>query len=69
MLPLAFGVDRGWRLRSWDRMVVPKPFARLRVHVGEERRLGRLDAAGRESARRELEAELDRLTRLAADGL
>ncbi len=69
VLPLALGVDRGWRLRSWDRMVVPKPFARLQVHVGEERRLERLDAAGREAARRALEAELDRLTRLAAAGL
>jgi lysophospholipid acyltransferase (LPLAT)-like uncharacterized protein len=23
-----------WRLRSWDRFVIPKPFARVRVTVG-----------------------------------
>ena len=66
VLPLAMAVDRGWRLKSWDRMVIPKPFARLRVHVGDERRLGRLDEGSREAARRELEDELDRLTAAAA---
>ena len=67
VVPLAMAVDRGWRLRSWDRMVVPKPFARLRVLVGEERRLSGLDGARREDARRELQAELDRLSAAAAD--
>ncbi|HEV8238369.1 MAG TPA: lysophospholipid acyltransferase family protein [Thermoanaerobaculia bacterium] len=66
VLPLGISVDRGYRLRSWDRMVIPKPFARLRVLVGEERRLGHLDAGGREAARRELQDELDRLTTAAA---
>lgn len=61
VLPLALAADRGWRLGSWDRMVVPKPFARLRVVVGEPRVLGRLDEAGREAARLELERELDGL--------
>lgn len=33
---VALGVtaDRAWRLRSWDRLVVPKPFARLTVAYG-----------------------------------
>ena len=66
VLPLALAVDRGWRLKSWDRMVIPKPFARLRVLVGDERRLGRLDEGGREAARRELQDELDRLAAAAA---
>lgn len=66
VLPLGMAVDRGWRLKSWDRMVIPKPFARLRVLVGEDRRLGRLDESGREAARRELQDELDRLTAAAA---
>lgn len=65
VLPLALSVDRGWRLRSWDRMVVPKPFARVRVEVGEERLLGRLDEAGREPARLALAGELDRLSAVA----
>ncbi|MEP7384225.1 MAG: lysophospholipid acyltransferase family protein [Gemmatimonadota bacterium] len=30
---IAFGasVDRAWRLHSWDRFVIPKPFARVRM--------------------------------------
>lgn len=30
---VAFGatVDRAWRLRSWDRFVIPKPFARISI--------------------------------------
>ena len=66
VLALGLGVDRGWRLRSWDRMIVPKPFARLRVHVGDERRLGRLDEASRAAARREVQEELDRLSAAAS---
>ena len=27
--------DRAWRLRSWDRFIIPKPFARLTIYVGE----------------------------------
>jgi hypothetical protein len=69
VLPLALAVDRAWRLRSWDRLVVPKPFARLSVVIGGRRQVpASLDHAGREVARRELEAELNRLTAAAADG-
>lgn len=35
ILPVAVAVDRAWRLRSWDRFTIPKPFARLCVHYGE----------------------------------
>lgn len=28
-------VSRAWRLRSWDRFMIPKPFARLRIVYGE----------------------------------
>ncbi|MEP7065943.1 MAG: lysophospholipid acyltransferase family protein [Gemmatimonadota bacterium] len=28
-------VDRAWRLRSWDRFIIPKPFARLTIYVSE----------------------------------
>lgn len=34
LVPLACAADRFWRLRSWDRMLVPKPFARIAVAVG-----------------------------------
>lgn len=35
ILPVGVAVDRAWRLRSWDRFTIPKPFARIRVHYGD----------------------------------
>lgn len=35
ILPIGFAADRAWRLRSWDRQIVPKPFARVTVTIGE----------------------------------
>lgn len=34
ILPIAAHADRAWRLRSWDRFVVPKPFATVTVAYG-----------------------------------
>ncbi len=35
IVPVAAAVDRAWRLRSWDRFTIPKPFARIVVHYGD----------------------------------
>lgn len=35
MVPTAASASRAWRLRSWDRFLVPKPFARVVVVYGE----------------------------------
>jgi len=35
IIPISVGVDRAWRFRSWDRMCIPKPFAKLSVHHGD----------------------------------
>ena len=35
ILPVAYSVDRKWKLRSWDGMIVPKPFARATLVFGE----------------------------------
>ena len=29
VVPLAFSINRSWRLRTWDRMAIPKPFSRV----------------------------------------
>jgi len=34
VLPIAACVDRAWTLSSWDRFVIPKPFARITVAYG-----------------------------------
>lgn len=35
VIPAVSGADRAWRLGSWDRFLIPKPFARVRVAYGE----------------------------------
>lgn len=35
LLPLSFAAASCWRLNSWDRMIVPKPFSRIAFAVGE----------------------------------
>jgi lysophospholipid acyltransferase (LPLAT)-like uncharacterized protein len=35
LVPVSFSASSNWRLRSWDRMMIPLPFARLVIRVGE----------------------------------
>ena len=46
VVPIAMAVDRAWRLRSWDRFTVPKPFARITVAYGEPTWVEATDARG-----------------------
>jgi lysophospholipid acyltransferase (LPLAT)-like uncharacterized protein len=59
LVPLACAADRGWRLSSWDRMLVPKPFARVVIAIGEPHFVPR-DAAvdALERHRQEMEDKL-----------
>jgi lysophospholipid acyltransferase (LPLAT)-like uncharacterized protein len=60
VVPLAFRVDRAWRLRSWDRILMPKPFARIGVLVGRPREVpDLLDPAHEAHEVRLLDARLD----------
>lgn len=34
ILPVAARVEQSWRLQSWDRLVVPRPFSRILVEYG-----------------------------------
>ena len=62
MVPVAAGADRAWWFESWDRFLVPKPFARIRVAYGSPFEVPR-DAGPEEieAIGRRLEAELNRL--------
>jgi hypothetical protein len=55
-------VDNGWTLNSWDRMVIPRPFARVLVRVGRLIPVP-ADASEEDLARYtdELQATLDRV--------
>ena len=35
VVPMAFGASRAWRMGSWDRFLIPKPFSRGVYVVGE----------------------------------
>jgi lysophospholipid acyltransferase (LPLAT)-like uncharacterized protein len=35
LLPVMYGADRCWVLNSWDRYLIPKPFARIAIHIGK----------------------------------
>jgi lysophospholipid acyltransferase (LPLAT)-like uncharacterized protein len=64
ILPVAAVADRCWRLSSWDRLVVPKPGARVRIGYAEPYGIAPGDAAliagvaRAERALADLEAEL-----------
>jgi lysophospholipid acyltransferase (LPLAT)-like uncharacterized protein len=61
--PMAFSTERHWQLRSWDGMIIPKPFSRgvavignpIRVAVGEDR----------ETARKRIQEALHEITQQA----
>ncbi len=65
-LPLAcvgYGFDRPWRMRSWDRFAVPRPFSRARAIFGPPLQLpSKLDRDALESYRAWFERLLNWLT-------
>ncbi|RMH15561.1 MAG: DUF374 domain-containing protein [Acidobacteria bacterium] len=66
ILPFGFAAARARRLRSWDRLIVPRPFTAVVAVVGPPQTIPRgLDAAGLEAERRRLENLLCELTRRA----
>lgn len=63
IVPLGFGADRPWRLKSWDRFVLPRPFSRVRSVIGNEITIPpQLDREQLETHRREVEQVLNDLT-------
>lgn len=67
ILPLGMAAGRALRIGSWDRLIVPWPFARVVVVVGEPRSVAKGSSSeDLEAERRALETALDELT-LAAE--
>lgn len=59
MLPMSFHATRAWKFRTWDRFVLPMPFSRVVVAVGEPRHVPRgLDAVALQRWQQDMEAEL-----------
>jgi lysophospholipid acyltransferase (LPLAT)-like uncharacterized protein len=74
ILPFSISLDRCWRLRSWDRIEIPKPFARAYVVLGERIHVNDAsngdkdedDEAGRRRLQRALEEVQERSDALVA---
>ncbi len=63
VLPVVAGSERAWRLGSWDRFEIPRPFTRIRVRYGTPVHVPRdADDAEIERLAGELEVALNRLT-------
>lgn len=59
IVPIGFGVDRAWRMKSWDRFNVPKIGARIAMVYGEPVRVPRdVDAEGLALATERIRASL-----------
>lgn len=68
IVPLGFGIDRPWRMKSWDRFAVPRPFSQVRGIVGPEVRIpADLDRDQLELQRQSVEGLMNDLT-LEAEG-
>jgi len=60
---LGFGYDRPWRVNSWDRFAIPRPFCRARAVISPNIYVPPgLDRAGLEHFREKIEQLLNRLT-------
>ena len=72
LLPMAYAASRAW-LVSWDRFVIPWPFARIAIAIGPPRTVPRTlatnDSAALAAIQEEMEQELHRLARRARAAL
>ncbi len=60
---VGFGFERPWRMNSWDRFAVPRPFSRGRAILSPPMMIpAEVDRAGREHYRGRLESLLSTLT-------
>ena len=62
VVPFAFAAEHCWRLRSWDRFIIPKPFSRAVFVYGNPIRV---KPQGGEEELKLIQAELDRVTTAA----
>lgn len=63
LVPMGYGSDRPWRVNSWDRFAVPRPFSRARAVIGPALMLPRdLGRDGLEHCRQRVERLMTHLT-------
>lgn len=63
VIPLAVGSSSGWRFRSWDRFLIPRPLARIRIRYAPPVFVPRdADRAALEALGSTIEDTLNRMT-------
>jgi len=68
ILPISVAADRCWRLRTWDKTLLPKPFARVTISFGPMIRVERGASADKiEQYRVQLERTLNEITGQAGE--
>lgn len=66
MLPIAYAASRYWELKSWDKFIIPKPFSRIIIAVGEPHNIAKkLNAEQMEEERKKMETDMNNLIVLA----
>ncbi len=66
VVPFGFAAEHCWRLRSWDRFIIPKPFSRAVFVYGEPIRIP-ADGGDDQGYLQKIQNELDRVTQAAED--
>lgn len=63
LVPCGMGYNRPWRMRTWDRFAVPRPFTQARGIAGPRLQIPpNLDREGLEHYRQQVESTLNHLT-------
>ena len=66
IVPIACAANRAWVLRTWDSFIIPKPFARVVLAVGEPIEIPRsVPATELEAVRDEVQAAMESLLEVA----
>jgi lysophospholipid acyltransferase (LPLAT)-like uncharacterized protein len=67
VIPMSYSADRYWRVRSWDKLVIPKPFAKISIAIGDDIEVDRdVDDNGLEACRQKIERSLNELNTRAS---
>jgi lysophospholipid acyltransferase (LPLAT)-like uncharacterized protein len=69
MIPTAASADRVWRLRSWDRFEIPKPFARVTLAYSDPIRVAAETVREATAQNQDVHDGIERATRYSREGM
>ncbi|MDH5396287.1 MAG: hypothetical protein OEW97_08420, partial [Gammaproteobacteria bacterium] len=66
MLPIAYAASRYWELKTWDKFIIPKPFSRIVIAVGQPHYIDKKsNAETLEAERKKIETAMNELSDIA----